>query len=79
MTRLLSLTALGVVLSMSVAGHAGAVEWRRGGTFVGPRGATMTRQGSASCANGSCASSRTVTGPGGTTYMRNGSVTVTPN
>ena len=55
----------------SVAFAPTAFAWEAQSTVTGPQGQTMTRSGSASCADGSCTRSGSVTGPQGQTATRN--------
>lgn len=47
----------------------------RGGTVIGPRGGSMSWH--RGCDSGTCSRSRSVTGPAGRTYTREGSITRT--
>lgn len=76
MNRLLPLVAATGFLAMS-AGFAEAGQWNRSGSFTGPRGNTATMSGGGSCSGGSCSYGRTVTGPQGNSYSRQGYATRT--
>ena len=83
----LKTVALGLVAagSLAVAMPASAANWRHGGsrdvsstrTYTGAHGRTWTRNGSTSCADGSCSRSATFTGPNGHSVSRDETVTRT--
>lgn len=65
--------ALVLVFCTGLVVEAGA--WTRQSTVTGPRGGTVVRGGSGSCAGGTCSYSGGATGPYGRSYTRSGSAT----
>jgi hypothetical protein len=86
-----TVVVLGLVAatSLAVAVPASAANWRHGfvahgprdvsstRTYTGANGRTWTRNGSTSCADGSCTRSATITGPNGHSVSRDETVTRT--
>lgn len=71
--RLITVSLAGLI---SVAAVSDAFAWTRSGSVTTARG-TYSGSASAGCASGTCARTKTVTGPNGNSAARSGSVTRT--
>ena len=63
-----------LAVALMAASASSAYAWSRSGSTTGPRGNSVTSNGSGSCSGGSCSRSGTVTGPRGT-YTTSGKTT----
>jgi len=70
--RLMTKLAIAALFTALAVTSVDARGFSRSGSVTGPRGNTITSQGSGSCAGGSCSSQQTITGPrGGVTTRSN--------